>query len=278
MIRKAKPTFIRNASGSQIQAPFFLGQPAMKLLLTSLLLLLCLAPLSALIGEYSASANALNGITMLSQSVADHAISPIVFANGVVFSRHSPFGLGETTYYGWHNAVPTGLMQVSTGINYLAHPDYRWQDQYLSLRLGGTAFALGATQHLFYEKIGDKSWYTWDNDLALSFMQDGYGTEIRWLHLRGKDTALVLSAQTAFSDDSSLCSSYTYREDGPDCYGVASSYEIAEVLLLQTSWQSEPARFGIGCKFIIGTFELMYSLRTHPELDLTHSIDIGSLW
>lgn len=250
----------------------------MKLYLLLFLLLLCLAPLQALPGEYSASANALNGITMLSQSVADHAISPIIFAGGFTFSRCSPFGLSETTYYGLHNALPLGVMQVATGINYLAHPDYRWQDQYLALQLGSPTFALGATQHLFYEKIGENSWYTWDNDLAISFLQKGYGTEIRWLHLRGEDSALVLSAQTEFSSASSLCSSYTWRKNEADAYSVASSYQIADVLLLQTSWQSEPARFGIGCKFLIGSFELMYSLRTHPELDLTHSIDIGSSW
>lgn len=250
----------------------------MKLYLSLFWLLLCLAPLQALLSEYSASANALNGITMLSQSVADHALSPIIITDGFSVSRCSPFGLSETTYYGLHSALPLGAVKVATGINYLAHPDYRWQDQYLALQLGNPTLALGATQHLFYEKIGNPSYYTWDNDLAISLLKNGYGAELRWLHLRGEDSALVLSAKTEFSSAASVCSSYTWRKNEADAYGVASSYQIAPILLLQTSWQSEPARFGLGCKFIIGSWELMYSLRTHPELDLTHSIDIGSSW
>lgn len=249
----------------------------MKLGLT-LLLLLCQMSLGALLSEYSASANALSGITMLSESVADLAISPLVASSGFAASYHRPFGLKDTTFYGLHTAQPLGIVNIGTGINYLAHPDYRWQDQYLVLGIHRAGFALGATQHLLYERIASTSSYTWDNDLALGYLRGNYGAEIRWLRCREPDAAVVLSVQTRLSTAASVCIAYTYRKHASDSYGLASSYQIASPLLLQTSWQSDPARFGLGCKFSIDSWYLMYSLRTHPELNLTHSLDIGRSW
>lgn len=243
------------------------------------LLLVCLAPvLWALGGEYSASAAALSGVTMLSESVSDFSISPVITRCGFSASWQRPFGISDATTYGLHNAVPLAPFIMATGINYLSHPDYRWQDQYLSLELAGGGFALGATEHLIYEKIGDHSWYTWDNDLGLRWESGDYGTEIRYLHCRGADAALVLSALTDFGGGTTVCSSYTWRKDAEDSYAVATSCELVPGFLLQSSWQSEPARFGLGCKFRLDRWELMYSLRTHPELDLTHSVDLGVAW
>lgn len=232
----------------------------------------------AVTAEYSASANTLSGITMLSQSVSDYALSPVIGTTGVCSTWHKPFSNPETSIYGLHTAFPTSNFIIASGINYLNHPDYRWQDEYLSLSINYSGFALGATQHLVYEKIATDSWYNWCNDFALRYAGDTYGSEIRYIGSGSDDAAWILSAQNKLSPSTTVCSSYTWRKNGNDCYAAASSIQIASPLLLQTSWQSDPARFGMGLKFIINKLELMYGIRSHPELNLTHNIDLGFRW
>lgn len=241
-------------------------------------ILLYVFSLGAVVTEYSASANALSGITMLSQSVADYALSPVVGVAGIGSTWHQPFSSKETGIYGLHTAFPISQFLVASGINYLNHPDYRWQDEYLSLSIHQAGFALGATQHLVYEKISEDVWYNWSNDFALRYMGDVYGSEIRYIGSGTDDAAWILSAQNRLSKSTTVCSSYTWRKGSEDSYAVGSSVQIAAPLLLQTSWQSEPARFGAGLKFIIDRMELMYSIRTHAELSLSHSLDLGVAW
>ncbi|PKN72441.1 MAG: hypothetical protein CVU50_07680 [Candidatus Cloacimonetes bacterium HGW-Cloacimonetes-3] len=241
-------------------------------------ILLCVSCLGAVVIEYSASANALSGITMLSQSVGDYALSPVVGITGVCSTWHQPFSNKETAIYGLHTAFPLSKFLVASGINYLNHPDYRWQDEYLSLCINHYGFALGATQHLVYEKISNDTWYNWNNDFALRYMGDTYGSEIRYIRAGTNDAAWTLSANNRLSPSTTVCSSYTWRTEGEDSYAVGSSIQIASPLLLQSSWQSEPARFGAGLKFIINRMELMYSVRTHAELSLSHSLDLGVAW
>jgi hypothetical protein len=42
-----------------------------------------------------------------------------------------------------------------------------------------------------------------------------------------------------------------------------------------TSYQYSPDRFGIGVKFKIKKINIIYGIRTHQELDLTHALSIG---
>lgn len=246
------------------------------------LLLICIllyvSTVGAVVAEYSASANALSGITMLSQSVGDYALSPVVGASGVCSSWHKPFGNAETSIYGFHTAFPTGSFIVATGINYLDHPDYRWQDEYICLSINHAGFAMGATQHLVYEKIAEDSWFNWNNDFAIRYMGDLYGSEIRYIRSGTEDAAWILSAQNKLSSSTTVCTAYSWRKNGEDTYAVASSVQIASPLLLQCSWQSEPARFGVGVKFIVNKLELMYGIRSHAELSLTHCLDLGVAW
>lgn len=228
--------------------------------------------------EGSASANALSGLTAISQSVGDYSLSPVIGLTGACSTWQKPFSQAETSIYGFHTAFRTGSFIVATGLNYLNHPDYRWQNEYLALGIYHAGFALGVSQHLEYEKIAQESWYDWKNDFALKYNGSEYGSEIRYQACGSSDAAWTLSATHRLSKAAEVCSAYTWHKQQPDSYSVASSVRIATPLLLQTSWQSEPARFGAGLKFSISKVELMYAVRTHAELSLTHCLDLGILW
>lgn len=235
-------------------------------------------PLLAVLSEYSASANSLSGITSLSSSVADYTLSPVLNSTGIAATWHKPFNVSASTIYGLHTAFPVQKVIVASGINYLNHPDYRWQDEYLCIAFNLPYMVLGATQHLVYEKIGKESWFSWDNDAAIKVQGSNYGLELRYLRVWTDNAAFVVSALSRLSDSASVSTAYTWRRDGDGCYAFATNYQIVPAFILLSSWQSEPARVGIGAKFDTGKVSLLYGIRSHTELDLTHSIDLEVSW
>lgn len=236
-------------------------------------------PLNGVLTEDSASAAALSGVTALSESVSDFALSPIIPRNGFSFSYHSPFGQSELGTWGFHNAIRSGYWNLAGGLTMLNGDDYRWQDQYLSVALGSREVAIGYTQHLVYDRAGDGAGhYDWQSDAAFGFMGDIYGAEVRYIRMGSPDAQLHLTASTRMAGDVTFATDYVYCPHGKDSYRAASSYNIADVLMFQTSWQSEPARFGFGIRLNIAGANLMYSARTHPTLNLSHAIDIGFSW
>ena len=234
--------------------------------------------LFSLTTENSASANALSGMTILSASPADYTLSPLIGESGICLSWHQLYGISDINFYGLHSAFPVKPLILATGIDYLAHQDYRWQNEYLALSIKLSSFRLGATQHLIYEKIEDQSWYTWDNDFALSFQNIRLVSEIRCNNIRTEEKTFTLAAAFNANENSSFAASYSFRPKEKDSYSLATSLTIAKPLIIQSSWQNEPARFGLGLKVLIGKLNLMYAVRTHTELNLTHIVDLGSAW
>ncbi len=247
--------------------------------ITAMLFLLCCCPfLTAVTIENSASASALSGVTILSNSPADYLISPIIGSSGICLSWQQPYSINEINIYGLCSAFKVKPFTMATGIVYLAHPDYRYQDEYLALSTQLSCFHFGLTQHLVYEKIDEQSWYTWDNDFALAVQKNKVSTEIRCNHLRTDEMVVTFSAAVMANESSNFSSSYSWHKNENNNYCLATSFAIAKPLLLQCSWQNEPARFGIGMKVMLGKINVMYAVRTHTELGLTHIVDLGSAW
>jgi hypothetical protein len=234
--------------------------------------------LSCITTENSASANALSGITILSVSPADFSLSPVVGKSGICFSWHQPFGVKDISVYGFHSAFPLKPLIIATGIDYLAHPDYRLQDEYLALSASFSAFSIGATQHLLYEKIEDQVWFTWKSDFAIAYKEKNFAGEIRCNDLGSSHKALTLSAAITAAENTTFASAYSFKQEEKDSYALATSFAVAKPFLIQCSWQSVPARFGLGLKMLTGNWNLMYAVRTHTELGLTHLVDLGYAW
>jgi len=247
--------------------------------LTGIILLMLLSILGAEITEDTASSSALCGITMLSESVGDYVLSPIIGKSGICFSYHKPFSAAGTDVYSLASSWKLKPVMLHSGISYLDHPDYLRQNPYLGVALHTEFASLGYTQHLIYERIStDNSYYVWTADLALSFWSKEYITEIRYLHITEADAELHLGTGTWLGESTLVATDYVYKPHGRDSYRAASSFCIGRLLLIQSSWQTEPSRFGFGIKLMLKSGELMYSIRTHPALNLSHCVDIGFNW
>jgi len=231
------------------------------------------------LSEDAASASALSGVTALSESPSDRILSPLVMANGAVFCYHLHFHDADTQLWGFHNGNRLGLGHGGFGVSWMGHPDYNWRDHYLSYALGYQDFALGYTQHLLYESFSTgETYYSWQGDLGIAFGSGDYGSEVRWLRIGTEDAQWHFTAITRLTDYSSVATDYVYQMHGKDSVRAASSIWVGKILLLQTSWQSEAPRFGFGVKLMLPHGSIMYAIRTHPELDLSQSLEIGFAW
>lgn len=237
------------------------------------------ASLGSVITEDSASANALSGITLLSQSVSDLALSPTINKTGIAFSYHFPFSEADCGIYSLNTATRLKPFLISAGGAFLDQGDYRWQDFHLGLAFHYRELSLGYSEHLIHEKFStEHSYHTWTGNLALSYRSELYGSEIRLLHLGEEDAELHLAASSRIVEDVYGASTYVYAPHGDDSYRFATSFAIGESFLLQASWQNNPPRFGAGLKFAYRSGEIMYAIRSHTELNLSHSLDLGFNW
>lgn len=244
-----------------------------------LALALCLCSLAAVITEDSASANALSGITLLSTAVSDYQLSPLIGSTGVSFSYNRPFNIGDASVYSLNSAIRVKPLHISYGASYLDQGDYLWQDLHLGVAAGCKGVDLGLAEHLVYEKIStEDSYHSWNTDLALAWKGNAYTAEARWLHLGAADAQLHCSASSRVTADISVAADYVYAPRAEDSFRLASSCAIGEYVVLQTSWQNVPSRFGAGIVLHYGAGELSYAIRTHTELSLTHSVDLGFHW
>lgn len=241
-------------------------------------LLLLALPLAALIPPGSASANALAGLTLLSASVADLQLSPALPLTGIAASLQLPYADPAGASHSLQAAQRLQYLILSAGITHTGNPDYNAQDLRLGLGLNWAGFSAGYSQHLLRESSGSQAISSWCGDAALAWRGCNYGCEARLMRLGREDTELHLSASTGIVTGVQAAASYVHTPAGPDGYRVATSIGIGANFTLQSSWQSSPHRFGAGLRFQLKAWNLMYAVRTHPDLRLSHSLDLGYQW
>ncbi len=235
-------------------------------------------PLSALIPQNTASSNALAGITLLSESVADFQLSPALSFTGIAVSGHLPFSATDSGTFSLTAAHGLKFLVLNAGVSHAGDVDYSVQDFRLGLGLNVGDLSAGYAQHLVLESSLADTYQSWSGDASLAYRGYGYGYEARLMRIGREDTELHLSVSTVIVPGIQAASSYVYVPAGDDGYRLATSIEVTDNLLLQSSWQSSPNRFGAGLKFRLKGWDLMYAIRTHPDLRLSHSLDLGYSW
>jgi hypothetical protein len=244
-----------------------------------LLLLVWTVPLSATVVEYSPIANALNGVTMLSDSPADYALSPVIGVAGVASFYHKLFNTPGISVYGLHSAIDKDPLILALGTTYLDSPDYRYYDPYISLSLNLDGAALGYTQHLVYDSIqGSDASYRWLGDVALKIDSGDYGSEIKYIRMGSDDAQLHLTASAVLSEGIETATAYVWEPKGNSYFCASASTSFSSYFALYSSWRTDSARFGMGLRIIVEGFSVIYAVRSHPELDLSHSFGFEMHW
>jgi hypothetical protein len=249
------------------------------------LILLCLSLVSLLSAsvvnylEHTATANALNGITLLSDSVADYAISPTIGQTGVATFYNRPFNMSEIAILGFATAASRNRFIFAGGSTYLHHSDYSWHNPFLSGSYHYYGIALGVSGHMVYDSVKDEdSEYDFSYDLGAKYSHKDYAAELKYLRVGSADEQLVISMKASLSEGVYTATSYVYETGGKDYFRAGIQTEINQYLSVYGSWQNEPNRFGLGARLGIEPWSLMYSLRTHPQLDVSHALALQRDW
>lgn len=233
----------------------------------------------AVVTENSASSSALGGLVLLSDNVSDYQLTPVIGNTGLSTSFVNRFGSGNGNVFGIHAAENLGILFWAAGLSFTSTENYRWQDQYVSGSLVYEGVGLGYTQHFIYEKTGTaRGDHSLAADLALRAETGGYGTEIRLVRMNSPDRQIHLTTSAELYPGVKTATSYIMEKDEHGYFVTATSYEILDLLQVQFSWQSEPSRFGAGMSLQIDQIRIGYGIRSHPDLKLSHAVDIGIQW
>ncbi len=244
-----------------------------------ILLFLCSAASLVHAREYSASANALSGLNILSDSVADHAISPVQGQAGFSTFYHRPFNMSAISIFGLHNAVRKGPLCLAVGNSYLWHQDYTWHNPYLSLGYHSQHLQIGAGGQLIYDAVGNEDGhYKWSFDLAVAGSYEDYGVELKLLNKDQVDECYSLSLSADLTPKISLAGGCFVMPGQENSLRIGVKAPVNQYLSLMGSWQSELSRFGAGISLNVDPWSLTYSVRSHPELCSSHSVSLELYW
>ena len=244
-----------------------------------IMLALLLAPV-IVSGQYnSATSNALSGMSMLSDSVADYAYSPILGETGISSSYHRPFNTPGIDILGLHSAISKGDLIIAMGTGYLHHEDYCQQNPYLNLNYGLAAFRFGVSGHLAYDSIKDEDGeYHFSYDLGVAYSLNDYRAEILLLQKGQDDERLTLSLGAKPEPRVSFATGYQVLKTGKNVISMGVRADLSEHLGILSSWQSLQNRFGLGIAVNLAQWTINYGIRSHPDLDYSHAISLDYSW
>lgn len=246
------------------------------------LLALCFLFSTALLAglqEQSPSANALAGISLLSDSVAESYLSPAHTISGISCFYHRPYNMGELPVYGIATAVKRDWLSVSAGAVYLNHPDYLWQNPYLNIAVDSGKLCLGAGLNLDYSLVGESdSHYLFSGSYAAKYRYRDSHLELKALHLNAPEQELCLSIAQNLSGRNMLGFGVARDSAGKNSLKAGMSIALCENLQLYSSWQNEPARFGAGLNILMGKWHILCCLRNHPRLAASQAFALEYAW
>lgn len=243
------------------------------------MLLLCVLPLAASIDEDSAMANALSGLSLLSHSVADYRISPVMNLSGFCTNYYRPFNSPDISIFGLHNAIRLNHLYVGIGNSYLHHADYTRHNPYLNAHFSVLGLSVGATGHMVYDSVADEDGeYAWYYDLGAALKSGDYVAEMKLLRSNSPIQQVAYSLKGKLGEDLDAAIGFVSQRDEKDYYRVAVSAYLHRFITLYGSWQNDPNRFGMGLQVNPGKWSIMYSIRSHTALDPGHAVSLDIYW
>lgn len=238
-----------------------------------------ISTLSASVVEYSPSANALNGITLLSDSVADLSLSPVLRTTGISTFYHRPFNSPEIAVMGFATAVARQHFGFAAGSSYLYHRDYAWHQPFINASFHYQGFTIGSSGHMDYDSVQSAdARYRFCYDLGAGYSYSNLAAELKCLRIGSADAQIGFSLKAVHEGGVQLAANYSYEEDESGMLRIGMRTEIHEHLCVYGSWQNDPNRFGLGLRLEVQPWSLIYSIRSHPDLDLSHGIAVDIAW
>ncbi|MCK4312013.1 MAG: hypothetical protein KAW88_04695 [Candidatus Cloacimonetes bacterium] len=232
---------------------------------------------------FSAIQNATSSLVLIYPSPSSSAVNPALHCSGVETSATYLFGIKDIPFYNFHSGLIYKDFGFYLGNSIIEHPLYKESSSNLGLSYKHRFYSIGLGLRYLYNKVEN---YHKDSSLIVDWGFSWKNKNITTgLSIRNVSQSSFLEAklpvvylwETSFeiSKDSRFALGFE-KEDGFDfSFKFASRYDIFKMMSILASYQYEPDRLGIGIVFNISKMNVVYSIRTHQYLDLTHYISVG---
>jgi hypothetical protein len=226
------------------------------------------------------------GLTTLTDDPANTLANPVAGDGGISTSTSIINGMKQLSQFELASVVSYQGNSMYAAWQALNNDDYTRQDIRFGIRYSYKFFRLGVGYKLLYDEIpgyGSDKDDRLDMGLRLKYKQTtlDIGSENR-LPVEDEpgedycDYSIILGQSLEKSLALAMGFNTIHNEDAN--FKLGCRYQIYKNFQGITSWSSNPGQFGIGVVFSVKSFNLAYSLQTHPELDWTHSVGISAMF
>jgi hypothetical protein len=231
----------------------------------------------------SATQNATNGLVLTNITTSVTAIQPALIKPGIETSVTYLYSLRELPYYFLHSAYQFGKLGCYFGNSHLAHDLYTENQSYLAVNYRFKDLSFGLQTRYLYNKVANYSTLSkllYDAGISYSFAKYTLAFAVKNLTQStnyGMDlpSFFVWEANYSIHDRASLSVGIEKQIHYDFLYRLAAYYQIVPFFSLLTSYQYAPQRIGAGAVINYDKWNVVYSIRTHQHLDLTHFISLG---
>jgi hypothetical protein len=253
-----------------------------------LLIILLILPAGYLSGiglniPASAVLNGNSGLSLISYSPSAVDLNPAIINPGIETSISYLYSIPDLPYFGFHINYLLSKLGISTNIICLNHP--------LNRELYLTA---GLQIDLSYLKCGISGKYidlntddydnrsTFQINSGICWSLGNFTQSFSWLNASGSRIDQVklpnyLISECSYKSNDDLCFGFGIeKESGFDfCYRLGANYKPFNFGEITAGYQIQPERLSIGVRFNLKKYGITYSIRTHQQLKMTHSISLS---
>jgi hypothetical protein len=231
----------------------------------------------------SAYQNAANDLTLFIPSTSITAIQPALIKSGFETGFTNLYALKELPYYFFHSAYQLKKMGIYFGNSHLAHEFYVENQTYLACNYQLKAFSFGLqTRYLFNKVPGYHSLSKILYDVGFAYSGDSHKVAFCMKNAT-QTTAYEIDLPTYFiwetnykiNQFANVSVGIEKQKHFDFLFRIAAFYQVIPFFALVTSYQYDPQRIGAGTAVNYGKWDMMYSVRTHQYLDLTHFISLS---
>jgi len=256
----------------------------MRFLFISLIILIFVSLSSiALNLPVNAQQNASSGLLLIHQSPSSFRSNPASQFNGVETSATQLFGLSELPYYSLHVSKTFSSLGIGIGTSWLDNELYQEVVSALAINYRFDNLQVGLGFNYISETAkGFKKLDAFSLDGGLIWQLNRFSTafslkNLSEAELSGTKLPVYFIWESCWSYDSkSKLSLGLEKEKGHDfSFKFGSIYQLNSIFGIIGSYQLEPHRIGAGAIFSINKYQVVYSFRTHRQLDITHYVSLS---
>lgn len=248
------------------------------------IILLALTSLSciALNLPVNALQNGSSGLVLIHQSSSSFRSNPASQFNGVETSATQLFGSAELPYYSFHASKTFSGLGIGIGASWLNNELYQEMVSAFAINYRLDDLQVGiAFNYISAGAKGFKKIEALSIDAGVIWQLDRFSTAVSLKNLSEAEISntklpVYFLWESVWNQGKSKLSLGLEKEKDHDfSFKFGSLYQLNSLFGILGSYQFEPNRIAAGTIFNIKKYELVYSFRTHRQLDITHYVSLS---